>query len=279
MATQIRTKLLELEHWLNIAEAVTIETPDEAKLANDLLREAIGLVAWVKEQKDGFVAPAKDMIRHAEAWFDPALKTVSAAESLIRERLRDWTIAQQRLADERRRAQEAEERAARQKAEQQAAAARAKADAEAAEKRRQAEAQLEAQRNAEAEGNAKAAAAAAAAAAKLTEQAAAVVENAEAKAMEIQTAVVSAVAPAQEPEKVKGFGLRDNWKAQLKGFSTEEQALEMIVTAIAAGRRDMLPLLKIDWSACDKLAKAQKTVFAVPGLEAVNKQISTSRAA
>lgn len=279
MDQSMQASLMEFEQYLQIARAVTIDSPEMATIANDELRATITNLAKVEEFKKRFVQPAKQIIENANELFNPAIKTLTESRDLLKERLSVWTVEQQRLADERRRAREAEERAARQKAEQEAAAARAKADAEAAEKRRQAEAQLEAQRKAEAEGNAKAAAAAAAAAAKLAEQAAAVTENAEVKAQEKQAAAVATIAPEAEPEKVRGFGLRDNWKAQLKAPLTEEQALEMIVAAVAAGRRDLLALLKIDWSAGDKLAKAQKTMFAVPGLEAVNKQVATSRAA
>jgi hypothetical protein len=198
----------------------------------------------------------------------------------LRAKLQDFTTEQKRLADEAERQRQAEERRVRQEAEAKAAAERAKAEQIAAEQRRQAEAAEAARRKAEAEGNAKAAARAAAEAATLQEKAVATIENADAKAAEtIMAAQAALQLPPATAEKVAGFSLRDNWKAELHPGKGEYAVIALIVEAIANGRSDLLALLKLDMSAADKLAKALKGAMNVPGMLAVNRQTSVSRAA
>jgi hypothetical protein len=47
-----------------------------------------------------------------------------------------------------------------------------------------------------------------------------------------------------------------------------------IATAIAGGRTDLLALFKLDMSAANRLAKAQKKGMKVPGLQAVNRPVA-----
>jgi hypothetical protein len=250
-----------------------------AVLANDELRGVIARKEALKKWRDKFIAPATQIIENAKALFNPALNALGQSETLLRAELQRWTVEQKRLADEERLKREAEERRLRHEAEAKAAADRAKAEQVAAEQRRLARAAEEARQKAVAEGNAKAAAAAAAEAAKLEEKAAATIENAEAKAAETIIAAQAAVTVASAPEKVAGFSLRDNWKAELLPGKGDRDVIPLIVDAIASGRTELLALLKLDMGAADKLAKALKKAMSVPGMQAVNRQTSMSRAA
>jgi ATPase subunit of ABC transporter with duplicated ATPase domains len=186
-----------------------------------------------------------------------------------------------RLADEARRTREAEERRARQEADAKAAAERARAEEQAAAARKLAE-EAEAKRVAAvAEGNKRAAAAAAAEKAKQEEQARSVIENGEAKAMELQLAAAAAptTVVAPEPVKLAGFSTRENWVAEFAAGMREDDVKLALCQAIAGGRPDLLALLAIDMPAANRLAKAQKKNMHAPGLQAVNRPVATSRAA
>ncbi len=104
-------------------------------------------------------------------------------------------------------------------------------------------------------------------------------EKGEAKANEtVMVAAAAApttVVPAET--KVEGFTVRDNWKAELAQGMDDGKAVLLIAQAIAAGRSELVPMLKLDLSSADKLAKALKTAFNVPGLVAVNRPVAASR--
>lgn len=267
-------------------DSYVLDSKDMADIANQDMRASLVRIEEIKKLKAGFVAPAKQIIANAEALFDPAINARQAFATGLRRKLEAFTAEQRRLADEARRRAEEEDRRRRQEAEAAAAAERARAEQLAAEQRRQVAAAEEARKTAEAEGNARAAAAAAAQAAKLEEKATATLANADAKVNETLMAA-QAAAPAVAPvaEKVAGFSLRDNWKAELQPGKTPDQAMALIISAIAGVpierfvRPELLPLCKLEMSAADKLAKALKKAMNVPGLEAVNRQTSVSRAA
>ncbi len=286
MDESLSTALQADEAITAMLDSYHVDSLPMAKIANEEMRTSMARIEEIKALKAGFVAPAKQIIANAEALFDPAISARQAFATGLRRKLEAFTVEQKRIADEARMRQEAEDRRLRQEAEAKVAAERAKAEQVAAEQRRQAEAAEEARRKAEAEGNAKEAARAAAESAKMQEKAMATLENADAKAAETMMMAAQAALPlAPAAEKVAGFSLRDNWKAELLPGKTEEQALVLIVAA-AAGvqaqdlkRVDLLAHLKRDPAAGDRLAKALKGAFNVPGLQSVNRQTSVSRAA
>lgn len=285
MPPETYAELQQDEAAVEVARAYVIDSEDMAALANTELKGVIARKKRLKELKDGFVAPAKQILENASNLFNPALEALTQAEGVLKAALTTWTTEQQRIADERRRQQEKEERERRQKAEQEAAAARAKAQAEAeaaAQRAREAAAAAEAARES---GNAKEAAKQAGLAAKATELAHAAIENGNAKAADaLIAAEAAAPAPVEAPAKIAGFSTRKNFKAELAPGETAETALDKIICAIAGvdelrGRLDLRALLEVDTSAADRLAKAQQTMFNVPGLVAVNRPVASSRAA
>ncbi len=263
---------------LEVAKAYQIDSHEMAVMANDELKSIKKRLTQVKEWRDGFVEPAKQIIENAKSLFNPALESLTAAEGTLKLALTNWQESEnKRIAEEQRKIREEEERA-RQKAAQEAAAARAKAQEQARELERQAREAEEARQKAIAEGNAKAAAEAAANAAKLQEKAVAQQENGEAKAAALEVAAAAAVsaAPTEAP-KLKGFGTRENWVAMTEKADDDENVVKAIVNAIAGGRTDLLALLKLDMPAANKLAKAQKKHFNVPGMVARDVPVATSR--
>lgn len=259
-----------------LAESFVIDSQVMAEEATHELRNIAALKKSVVAMREGFVENAKKIIAHADATFKPTITECDRANDILRASLLTYTTEQQRVADEERRAAAERERAARQKADVEAAAERAKADAKAKELQRQADAAEAARLAADAAGDAKAAAAAAASAAKLAEKATAAIENGEVKAANAQLIAAASVTVIEAPAKIEGFGSRENWIAEV---THEVSAKEMIVAAIAAGRTDLLALLNIDMKSANKLAKALKGSFNVPGMRAINKPISTLRAA
>lgn len=272
-----RQQLRQSESIVEVAEAYVIDSPEMAQSAKLELDSVKARYRKIEELRKGFIAPARQIIDNAQALFNPALRALEHAEVILKSRLSGWTVEQQRIADEARRKAQEEERRRQQEAESQAAAARARAEEQAAQKRREAEEAEARRKQAEAEGNTRAAAAAAAEAAKKEEQAKAAIENGEAKATEVQLAAAAAptAVTVPEPTKVSGFQLRDNWIAELAG--DEDAAKVAICTAIGNGRIELLSLLALDMKAANKLAKALKGNFNVPGLKARNAPIAASR--
>lgn len=263
---------------LEVAQAYVVDSPQMAVAANDELKLIKARIVRLKELKAGFVAPAKQIIANAEALFDPPLTALSEGEKYLKLQLTQFTEAEERRAEEARRARETEERRLRQDAERKAASERARAEEVAREERRKA-AEAEAVRvKAEAEGNAKAAARAAADAAAAEARANASIENGAAKALQLELSASAAPTTIVVPEstKLEGFSTRDNWTAELDSGLTEDHAKLMIVGAIAGGRHDLAPLLKLDMPAANKLAKALKKSMHAPGLRAVNRPVAAS---
>jgi hypothetical protein len=99
--------------------------------------------------------------------------------------------------------------------------------------------------------------------------------------MEAAAAQNTTVVPEQQ--KVAGLTMRDNWVAEIHPDITGDEeeranaAKFSLCQSIAAGRRDLLPLLDINFSTASKLAKAQQKLFSVPGLKAVNRPTTVNR--
>jgi hypothetical protein len=262
------------------ANALTIDSALMAEVANDEMRQAKTQANRLKELRDLFVAPAKQIIETADGMFKPRMEELLKVEGIYKTKLLAWSAEQQRIAAEAKRQAEADARRLREDAERKAAADRARAEQEAADKRRESEAAEQARRKAEADGNQRASREAAARSARLSEEARQAEESAERKASE-RTMVAAAAAPVVAPTKTApaGFSSRKNWVAEIAEGLNEQDTIRLIARAITSGRNDLLTLLKLDMSAANKLAKAQEQHMSVPGLVSVNRPIATSRAA
>lgn len=277
MDESTRAQLAQSEGALDVAKAFEITDAASADLANNELRDQIKALARIEEVRKGFVAPAMSIIEHARALFNPGIEGRKGAIAHLKQLLGAWTQKEQeRVATERRAAEDAA-RKARAEAEAKSAAARAKAEQEAAELRRQAAVAEEARKRAMAEGNAKAAAKAAAESAKREEEARARQHEGEVKAAQAQleaAAQVSSAAPVVEAAAPAGFGVRDNWQVEIE--RDEAYAIAQIA-AVLGTKPELIGLLKLDLSAANKMAKALKKAMNVPGLRVVNNPTSVSR--
>ena len=292
---------------LTIAQATVIDTPEMATIANEQLRDVKVRLKRAQEIREEFLAPLRQLVDTTNKYLNPAIDSYKNAEKLLKDGLADWQRKEdERIATERRAAEEAQ-RKARQEAEAKAAAERARAEEQArqqqekarqeSEARARAEEQAriaaEAKRKAQEDGDKEAARAAAeqerkareeaqaraAAEAKAIEQAASTLENGNAKAAQMTLAAETTTSvPVVERAVLKGFNTRKNYVAELKPGTTEEQALEQIVAA-AEQRPDLLAYLTLDMKALNKSAKALEERFNVPGFVAKNKPVASSRAA
>lgn len=107
-------------------------------------------------------------------------------------------------------------------------------------------------------------------------------EDAERKARQLQMEAAAEGEAARKaasaaPVALAGFSTRDNWCAVREDGKTEDEAKLAIATAIAAGRSELLVVLKLDTAAVNRLAKAQKQHTNIPGFRAVNNPVATSR--
>lgn len=274
------------------AEACEIDCAEMAQLAKGNLDKVIAFKKFLKAEKLDYVRPAKEIIAKAEAVYDAHIEAAERAEGIYRKRLGEYQLAAQKVIEDLRRKQQEEERRRREEAERQAAAARARAEQAAAEARRKAEAEAEAQRKAEAEGNQRAAREAAARRAKAEEEERQRTEAAErdAERIRMEAAATTPTTIVPEVEKIGGLGMRDNWVTELTAASPEK-ALELICQAVcgvrvADGERavltelkrtDLLTVIKFDESAANRLARALKANFNVPGYRAVNRPSTVNR--
>ena len=259
------------------AEAWSIESNDLAQLAAEQRTVWARRIDQIKAMRQDFLKPAKDIVAAAEKWFNPPISDLEAGRDILGKKLLTWDQAEKARIDAEKAAIEAENRRIRQEAEAKAAAERAKADEIARELQRKVREAQEAQQRAIAEGNAKAAAKAAQEAARASEQAKAALEDGAAKAAQTELAAAAQVSAAVVPEAVKiaGSSVKDNWQAALAPGFTEDKALLEICKAIAAGRAELLPLVKVDTAArgpLNKLASALKGAMNVPGYVTVNQQ-------
>lgn len=275
-----RQQLAEVGAIVTAAESYVIDCPEVASLANEELRAVITRKERIEAMRKDFVTPAQQIIENAKKWFSPSIDACVRAEAILKGKLSAWMGEQKRIADEHRRAAEAEARRLREDAERKAAAERARAEEAAAEARRKAADAAERERKAREEGNARGVAAAVAERARREEEERQRRAEGERRAQELEMAAAAAAptTPTPEPTKVDGFSMRKNWIAELAPDCNESDAKLKIVMQIAKEARwDQLALLAIDWKCANKLAKALEDKFNVPGLKARNNPISTSR--
>jgi hypothetical protein len=256
---------------VNIAKSFTIDSPEMAQVAADRRALITKQITHFEDMRKSLIAPAMQIVESARGIFNPTINGLKEAKDILGKKLTVWTQEEQKRIDEENRRREEEARKARQEAERKAA--EAKAEAEARERAaRKAEEEADAKRKAAEEaGNKRAAEAAARAAARAREEAANAQENAEAKSVEAQThaaAVVEAARPEQRA-KVSGFGTRENWIAEVEKGKTEQDVIKAIAANLEQ-RPDLIGLLSLDMKAANKLAKALKSHFSVPGLVSRN---------
>lgn len=256
------------------AEAWEIDSADMAQLAAEQRKAWAKRIDQVKELQADFMEPAKTFMASikdkCQKWFAPAMLDLEAGRDILGRKLLAWDAQEKARLEAERQRIEAEQRKIRQEAEAKAAAERARAEEQAREQRRREQEALEAQRRAIAEGNAKAAAKAAADAAKANEAAQAAIENGQARAQqaELEAAARASAAPIPEAVKIEGSSVKANWVAVLADGYTEDRALLEICKAIAAGRADLMALVKVDTAArgpLAMLAKGLKKAMNVPG--------------
>lgn len=258
---------------LQIAQSWHIDDADSADAVSAERTSVKTALAEVKAWHTRFVAPAKQIMEAASDLFKPRINDLTAADEHYKGLLEDWSARErQRVAEENAR-REAEARKMRQEAEAKAAAERARAEEQAREARRKVQEAEAAQAKALGEGNAKAAAKAAAEAAKQTEAERAARENGEARAQQAQLEAAAAAPVLTEVRQVAGTTMRDNWIAELAPGLTEQDAKMQLIAACVT-RPDLVGLLDVKQGSIDKLAKALKSSFSVPGYVAANRPIA-----
>jgi hypothetical protein len=257
------------------ADDLVVDSLPMAEHAQGFLRDLRARRSRIEAMHDDIVNPLKAALAGARKWFLPSLAAHDQAEVIVKGKLASFTLQEQERAAAERRAREDAERKAREAAEREAAAARERARVAAEEASRKAQEAAEREQKAREEGNHRAAAAAAAERARRDEEARQKVEEGERKAAEAQLAAAAQAGPeVREAAKVAGFGLRDAWSAEATVEETE--AVRLIAAALAA-RPELAGLLKLDMPAANRMAKALRKNFNVPGLKAVNKPVPVSR--
>lgn len=262
----------------------TVEVANECSVYLKNLKRAEDEVSAAKAE---LLDPIKAWI---EKWISPTHRSIKAAIEHCDTQLLGFKKREdERVARERREAEEAD-RKARAEAQARAAAEEARARQAAEQKRREEEEAERKRKAAEEAGNKREAEKQAALVARLREEADAREESGRQDAERIrQEAAARAPTEVKEAEKVSGFSTRKNWKARLPATRSEDDAIILIVQAIKVdtdpatgfpvvrGRRELLSLLKLDMKAASQAAKASEVNFNIPGLEAWNDVGGASR--
>jgi hypothetical protein len=244
------------------AMAIEIDSPEMAVICNEEMQKNKRLSNAVEAKRKDSVAPIDAARSKVQDFFRPFLEAFDAADGIYKGKLLAWKKKEDaRIAEEQRKAREAAEAERRRQAEAEAAA-RAQAEKESAELRERAAA-------AAAEGNA-------VQAAKLEARAEEKVIQGEAKAQEIavqRAATAAVVAPPPVAAKLKGTGVRDNWKA----IAPPEKKGEIL--AFIAANPQYHHLVEFNQSALNQMAKALKDMLptTIPGLLVTNDQTITTR--
>jgi hypothetical protein len=262
----------------------TVEVANDCSIHLKALKHAEDEVATAKAE---LLDPVK---RWIEKWISPTHDSIKLAIEHCNTALLAFKKREdERVARERREAEEAD-RKARAEAQARAAAEEARARQAAEQKRREEEEAERKRKAAEEEGNKREALKQAALVARLREEAAAREEAGRQEADRIrQEAAAIAPTEVRQAEKVTGFSTRKNWKAKLGPNTTEDNAILKIAAGIFGleikdrnpgeklslefcydARPELIAMLKIDWTAANKTAKAHEANFNVPGLEAWN---------
>lgn len=267
----------------------TVEVANDCSVYLKGLKRAEDEVAAAKSE---LLDPVK---RWIEKWINPTHESIKLAIDHCNGILLTFKKREdERVARERREAEEAD-RKARAEAAARAAAEEARAR-QAAEQKRREEEEAERQRKAaEESGNKREAEKQAALAARLREEATAREEAGRQEAERIrQEAAARVPTEVQEAPKVSGFSTRKNWKARLAPNTTEDQAILKIAAGIfglkiverggkgpyefsETARSELIAMLKLDMVAANKAAKALENNFNIPGLEAWNDVGGASR--
>jgi hypothetical protein len=210
--------------FLRMVESMSVETEDDYKCAH---AELTGIKdAWKAMEADrtGFTGPLNAILDKINARFQPHLKTLKAAETIIKNKMLGYTAAQEKIAADARRAAEEAAAAERRRLEDEARAIAARAEAE-----RQALVRAEAERAAAAAAEQKRLADEAAAAAAAGNAAAAAAAEAAAKA-----ASEKAAAEAQEAQRVRD--------AAAHAAALEVAAVQSVAAVVVAAPTVAAPL-------------------------------------
>ncbi len=233
------TSLIEQYRSIQITNHLeSVDVANELKTVKQHLKQ-------ISDREAEIMTPLKSAIESVRELFAPPKRLLSQAESILKAKISLWQESErQRIAEERRRAEEL----ARQERERLA---------REAEKARQAEQKkLEAARLAETEAQAKRA------------QSSAERMAEKAVALEAQSHMI--VPPVvHESPKLEGISTRKTWRAEVVD-------IEQLIKAVAAGQ---IPsrVLKPDQAELNKLARALQNNLSVPGVRVVVDEVVAVR--
>ena len=140
LAEQEARDLAECSTAVEEARAYTIDSPQMAEVVNGELRKTKERLKSVKDWRERFLKPVRELQDAAAALFNPAIKALEAAEATYKAALIDWTKKEEERAAAERRA--AEEKARKEKAEADRLAAVERAKAEEARRKAAEEARI-----------------------------------------------------------------------------------------------------------------------------------------
>ena len=243
------------------ANAIEIDCAEMAVVCNEDMQTKKRMATAIEARRKELVAPIDAARSAVQEFFRPFLDQFAQAHSIYQRKLLDWKKAEEaRIAEEQRKAREAAEAEKRRLAEAEAAV-RAKAAQEAEELRARAQAEKDAGNTVQA--------------AKLEVRADEKKSSGEAKAQElaVQQAATTAVVVPSAPAKLKGTGVRDNWKAVVPPGKKGE------ILAFIAANPQYHHLVDFNQSALNQMAKALKEMLpqTIPGLQVTNDQSITTR--
>lgn len=93
---EIEEKKAEVTSLAERMASVTVTNEDELKAVADHIATVKRIQKGVTEVRDKYIQPAKDIIAHAKATFDPIINNASEVERLLKDKAQTFMVAEQK---------------------------------------------------------------------------------------------------------------------------------------------------------------------------------------
>ena len=95
--TDIKVVEKKTNNMVKAIESVDIKNTDALEEIKQHIKTA---KAWIKQEKEKYIAPAQEIIAKAKEQYDPLMTQVEEAEASLKGRVHEYVVAQQKIEDE-----------------------------------------------------------------------------------------------------------------------------------------------------------------------------------
>lgn len=99
-AEEIAVVKTKIDAMREQVQAIKVTTDEELTQVAKHVDDVKKMAKFVKQERDKYIAPAKEIIEKAKEQYDPYLKACEEAESMLKEKAQVFMIAEKKKADE-----------------------------------------------------------------------------------------------------------------------------------------------------------------------------------